>query len=143
MGHQPPMSPTVRSETVQNPKIQTEIEVLTMESQHLKKESERLQTVIQITMTENRKMKNDNQTLLKAREELVLTSTKFMVDQDVFQDLICHWRSKGEEVKGRIDQLMSENERLYSENQQLIEANQWLAIDGQNLQVSRSNWTWP
>jgi hypothetical protein len=49
--------------------------------------------------------------------------------------LTYHWQSKGEEIKGRIDQLVSENERPYPENQQLIEANEFLAIDGQNLQA--------
>jgi hypothetical protein len=57
MGHQQPMSPATRSETVQNSKIQAEIEALTTESQILKKENERLQTVVRTTVTENRKMK--------------------------------------------------------------------------------------
>jgi predicted RNase H-like nuclease (RuvC/YqgF family) len=68
MRRQPPMSPTMRSETVQNSKIQAEIEALTTESQNLKKENERLQTVVRITVIKNRKMENDNQTLLKAKK---------------------------------------------------------------------------
>jgi regulator of replication initiation timing len=72
---------------------------------------------------------------LKAKAELALMNTKFTADQQVFESWICHWQSKGEEIKGRIDQLVSENEQLYSENQQLIEANELLAIDNQNLQV--------
>jgi hypothetical protein len=107
----------MRSETVQKSKIQAEIEALTMESQNLKKANERLQNVIRTTATKNRKMKKDNQILLKAKEELVLINTKFTADQHVFEDLICHWQSEGEETKGRIDQLVSENEPLYSENQ--------------------------
>jgi hypothetical protein len=50
MGHQPPTSLTMRSETVQNSKIQAEIEVLTTESQNLKKENEQLQTIIRTTV---------------------------------------------------------------------------------------------
>jgi hypothetical protein len=46
-------------------------------------------------------------------------------------------------MKGRIDQLVSENERLCSENQQLIEANELLAIDSQNLQAVQEQRTWP
>jgi DNA-binding transcriptional MerR regulator len=80
-------------------------------------------------------MKKDNQTLLKGTEELTLMNTKFTADQQVFECLIFHWQSKGEEIKGRIDQRVSENERLYSENQPLIESNVLLVIDGQNLQA--------
>jgi hypothetical protein len=54
-------------------------------------------------------MKNNNQTLLKTKEELALMSTKFTADQ-AFEGLIRHWQSQGEERKGRIDQLVSENE---------------------------------
>jgi hypothetical protein len=61
--------------------------------------------------------------------------TKFTPDQKVFEGLIYHWQSKGEEMKGRINQRVSENKRLYSENQQLIEASGLLAIDDQNLQA--------
>jgi regulator of replication initiation timing len=61
-------------------------------------------------------------------------NTKFTVNQ-LLESLICHWQSKGEEMKGRIDRLVSENKRLCSENQQLIEANELLAIDDQNLQA--------
>jgi regulator of replication initiation timing len=80
-------------------------------------------------------MKNGNQTFLKAKEELTLMNTKFIDNRHDFEGLICYWQSMGEEIKGRINQLVSENERLYSENQQLTEANQLLAIDGQNLQA--------
>jgi hypothetical protein len=44
-------------------------------------------------------------------------NTKFIADQQVFEGLICHWQSEGEEMKGRIDRLVSENEQIYSENQ--------------------------
>jgi hypothetical protein len=91
MGHQPPMSPTMRSETVQNSKFQEEIEVLTTESQNLKKETERLQTVLRTTVTENRKTKKDNQTFLTVKEELALTNTKFTADEKVSEDLTSHW----------------------------------------------------
>jgi uncharacterized protein (DUF3084 family) len=64
-------------------------------------------------------------------------NTKFTADQQAFEGLICHWQSKGEEMKRRIDQLTSENERLYSENRQLIEANELLATDGQHLQAGQ------
>jgi uncharacterized protein (DUF3084 family) len=68
---------------------------------------------------------------------LTLTNTKFTADQLVFESLLCHWQSKGEEMKERIDQLGSENGRLCSESQQLIEANEILAIDGRNLQAAQ------
>jgi hypothetical protein len=51
-----------------------------MKSQNVKKENEKLPVVIRITASENRKMKNDNQTLLKAKEELALMNTKFTAD---------------------------------------------------------------
>jgi hypothetical protein len=88
-------------------------------------------------------MNKDNQTLLKAKEEVALTNTKFTVDQQVFERSTCHWQSKGKEMKRRISQLVSENEQLYSENQQLIEANELLVIDSQLYRPSRKNWTWP
>jgi regulator of replication initiation timing len=75
MGRQSWMSSTMRSETIQNSKIQGEIEVLTTEPQNLKIENERLHTIIRTPMTENMKMKNDNQTLLKAKEELMPMNT--------------------------------------------------------------------
>jgi hypothetical protein len=37
MGHQPPMNPTMRNKTVQNSKIQAEIEALATESENWKK----------------------------------------------------------------------------------------------------------
>jgi hypothetical protein len=51
------------------------------------------------------------------KEELGLMNTKVTADEQDFKRLICHSQSKGEEMKGRIDQLVSENERPYSENQ--------------------------
>jgi hypothetical protein len=84
MDHQSPMSPTMRSETVQNSKIQAKIEALTTEPQNLKKKNERLQTVVRTKTTENRKMKNDNEILLNEKEELTAMNTKLKSDRRTY-----------------------------------------------------------